>query len=474
VQVVVKDSNKRIMRSAAEARNLELPRVAILPQVGPLSKVETRLSWEHVRQSISSHLSPQHFRNQLFFLTDHFERFREIVEETWPGVQIVELVGGHLLSDEPFSLQIRDGNFVAEVGLMGHGLQMWLQTVWFLARAKEADTVILDEPDVYMHADLQRRLIRYVKKRFPQVILTTHSTEILAEVDPGDMLVIDRKQRQASFASSLPSVQRILESIGSTHNIHLARLWHARRFLLVEGKDLALLKLVHEKLFPESDQSMDAIPHMSIGGWGGWTLALGTSMALKNAASEEITNYCILDSDYHSDEQIRARFGVAAERGVSVHVWQRKEIENYFLVPAVVDRVIRKRIAKRTEPPSVEEIGRQIDALVESKRDEVFDAVSHEILSTNRSLGVAGANRHARELIAERTRRLGGAVHITSGKELVSSLSAWSQSEFGVSLSPISLAQELAIGEIAPELREVISCIEHGERFPDSLAWQLP
>jgi hypothetical protein len=43
---------------------------------------------------------------------------------------------------------------------------MWLQTIWFLTRAKDHETVILDEPDVYMHADLQRRLRGRLKSNF--------------------------------------------------------------------------------------------------------------------------------------------------------------------------------------------------------------------------------------------------------------------------------------------------------------------
>ena len=44
--------------------------------------------------------------------------------------------------------------------------------------------MILDEPDVYMHPDLQRSLVKIVKNRFKQVIIASHSVEILSEVNP--------------------------------------------------------------------------------------------------------------------------------------------------------------------------------------------------------------------------------------------------------------------------------------------------
>ncbi len=99
-----------------------------------------------------------------------------------------------LKPDSELHLEVRNEDFVGEIGLMGHGLQMWLQTMWFLALSKDAQTVILDEPDVYMHPDLQRRIIRFLRNRHPQCIITTHSVEILSEVRPEEILVVERRR----------------------------------------------------------------------------------------------------------------------------------------------------------------------------------------------------------------------------------------------------------------------------------------
>jgi predicted ATPase len=83
---------------------------------------------------------------------------------------------------------------------------------------------MLDEPDVYMHPDLQRRLIRFLRARFPQTIITTHAVEMLAEVDPKEILVIDRKRENSDFADTLPAMQRAIDGLGAIHNIQLSRL----------------------------------------------------------------------------------------------------------------------------------------------------------------------------------------------------------------------------------------------------------
>lgn len=84
---------------------------------------------------------------------------------------------------EIISLLVVDDRFTAEIGLMGSGLQMWLQIIWFISKSKNAKTIILDEPDVYMHPDLQRKVLEIAKQSYPQIIIATHSIEIISEAE---------------------------------------------------------------------------------------------------------------------------------------------------------------------------------------------------------------------------------------------------------------------------------------------------
>ena len=178
-----------------------LARVSISPQVAPVQREERSLTPDYVRSALSSSLAPSHFRNQLYIFPDLFNRFKEVASETWPGLRIRELRTDGAAPKTILSLLFEDFHFPAEIAWMGHGLQMWLQTMWFLTRAAEHETVILDEPDVYMHADLQRRLGRYIRAGHKQVIIATHSSEIMAEVAPENILVIDRARSSSNFGS---------------------------------------------------------------------------------------------------------------------------------------------------------------------------------------------------------------------------------------------------------------------------------
>lgn len=369
VHAVVQSKNGNIASTKGQVQSVGMPRVTSLPQIGPLLKEEEVLVEDYVRNAVSSSLASLHFRNQLLVFPSHFKEFRRIAEATWEGLKIKDLTRNGRAPDTTLSLLVRDGDFDAEASWMGNGLQMWLQTMWFLARSKDEDTVILDEPDVYMHADLQRRLIRIVRSRNPQLIVATHSIEIMAEVEPDEILVIDQGRREARFADSLPAVQRVIDQIGGVHNLNLARLSTSRKCLLLEGKDIEILKQFQNTLTPESNEPLDTLPHMPIGGWGGWNYAVGSRMFLKNALGEEISTYCLLDSDYHTQEAISARYKEALRVGVRLHIWQRKEIENYLLVPSAIMRVMLAKVRKKSIDGLTEDVLRlRLDKIAESRK----------------------------------------------------------------------------------------------------------
>lgn len=196
IYAIIYDNRGRMIDSKKSALLIELPDIRILPQISPLPEKEAVLDEFYVRANLNSTRTSLHFRNQLKYNNNEFTKFQRIVSENWDGLSVQSLEGSELGQGERLGLQIRENNFVAEVSWMGHGVQMWLQTMWFLCRCSPSSTVILDEPDVYMHADLQRKLIRSLKGRYNQIIITSHSTEIISEVEPDNILLIDKSKKK--------------------------------------------------------------------------------------------------------------------------------------------------------------------------------------------------------------------------------------------------------------------------------------
>jgi hypothetical protein len=119
-------------RRDARALTPQLVPICAQPQVAPLLRKEIRLLEETIVRGDGTYLAPRHFRNQLLYFHRHSKDFCRIAEETWRGLQINQLPEAQTAHQQVLRLHVRDGAFVGEVGLMGHGLQMWLQIVWFL------------------------------------------------------------------------------------------------------------------------------------------------------------------------------------------------------------------------------------------------------------------------------------------------------------------------------------------------------
>lgn len=460
-------SDGRAVRYARDLGGGQTPRVNILPQIVPLEREEKVLVPEYVKSHLDSYLASRHFRNQLNLLQErHFDAFRALVEASWPGIRVQSFEGQGGPQGTPLELMIRDGGFVAEAGWMGHGLQMWLQTLWFIVRTRDGGSIVLDEPDVYMHPDLQRRLIRLLRSQHRDLVIATHSTEILAEVDPTNVLVLDRDLRKSTYAIDLPAVQRVVDGIGSAQNLQIARLWKAKSLVLVEGDDMKVLKRVHDLLFPSSDLPLDAIPNWSIGGWTGWHRAVASVVALHNSVDERIRAYCILDSDYHLDEEKAKRIHEAQANQIELHILSMKEIENYLVIPSLVQRVIGESVSHSVRPPTIEDVARQIDGVSLGLLNDAQDCYVTEFHLANRRASPAEASKQARELVAAKVARPRGALGVVSGKDVLSRLSAWSSAEFGVSFGVGSLIRMMRRHEVDNELGELVAAITAARPFP--------
>lgn len=452
------DSFGEYISSKSNALNINIPAVNILPQISPFQKEEKILNRDYVRQNLSSELASIHFRNQLALLSEDYDKFVYLAESSWSGLRVRSLDGRNDIPGNKISLLIQDSDFVAEVGWMGHGLQMWLQIMWFLARTNEDETIILDEPDVYMHPELQRKLIRLLRKRTGQVIVATHSVEIISEVEADNIMIIDKVKNKSIYATKLPVVQRILNSIGSIHNLQLTKLWSSRKLIVVEGEDIAILKRFQSKIYPNSEETFDSIPNFDIGGWGGWNYAKGSSKLLKETVDTEIRIYCIFDSDYHITDEKQLRIVEAKKSGVEIHIWKKKEIENYLLIPSAIHRIIMKesKIEKMHLSESI--IEKKIIEICDGWKEKVIQNFADTIQKKDRNLSVSKCIEMAKGYVDDLCNR-------ACGKDVISELSSWTQAEFKVSISPLKIAQYIELAEIDEEIVNIIRAIENCTPF---------
>lgn len=153
----------------------------------------------------------------------------------------------------------------------------------------------------------------------------------------------------------------------------------------------------------------------------------------------------------------------AREHNIQLHIWSSKEAENYLIVPTAIERIMLSHLKTSSDGLLIYEINDRITQITAELHDETLDAVATDFFTQNRALGLANANRYARERVNAAWKTLSGRLSLVSGKTMLSELSKWGKETYGVSFSSSRIAQELRPVEIDSELIMVVSALENCE-----------
>jgi energy-coupling factor transporter ATP-binding protein EcfA2 len=443
------------IKSKSDAIIANIPNIYVLPQIVPLKKEEKYITQDTIHFNQYSKRISGNFRSYLFHNkeTEEFRSFTNLIEQTWHGIRIEDLY----VEERNVYLDLRDRDFTAEIYYMGHGVQMWLQTMWFVSWSGKDSIIVLDEPDVYMHPDLQRKLIRLLNDRSAQTIIATHSIEIISEVEPRNIVIIDRENSESVIADEIPVVQAALDNIGSVHNISLSRLLQCKKYLYIEGDDIQILRRWHNTIFPNSQIPIDIIPSTKTGGWGSWDIQKNQAIKLKT----ELNNaniYFLYDKDYHKDDEMQERISNAKSAGIHLHIWSKKEIENYLIsIPTIVKILNNKVNRDITELEA--EIKAAINTICESYKEEILDILIEEHRRTNKNLTYPSCKQQIKPSFEQNWEQ--NKLSIVSGKKIISSLSAVCQEKYGVSINAYLIASNMKRKEIDEEVVKFLTAIEN-------------
>lgn len=436
----------------------------VMPPIGSLLPREKRISKDRLIRFLDGYLAYRHFRNQLWEKPAEYRIFKETLENTWQNLQIQHFENDHGPERNEFSLLIREGRFTSEISWHGHGLQAWAQTIWFLSRVPTSSTIVLDEPDVYLHADLQRKLIKVIGGfAFRQSIIATHSPEIISDVPFANVVVVQKREKRSRPAVRGSEIQDCLRSMGSIHSIQLSKVANSGLILFVEGDDRLYLSDVAFKMGTRVFDAFSEVAVQEIKGKGNWSHALGASLAIGAASGGDVSAFLILDSDYMLDSQRDHYLQKAGEARLGLHIWRRKEIENYFLIPAAIARYVSARTPHESEvfESDVEAVIKNIE--LDMKQDLIL-SYSSAIQNANKALDSKSSFKKAEQLVRDKMVLGFRVADLVSGKECFSALSKRYQDTHQVSFSALSICKAAFPSEIDSELQDLVRQICSGRK----------
>lgn len=454
---ILYDKTANLIKNKKQAEILDRNIMAILPQLSPLRGNEKYLSKETVMDDMDTYLSSLHFRNEINLLKDeYFDDFKKIAEDSWSGLRI-DPIEYNPIEQDFLNLYVQDNGFPSEIGKMGNGLQLWLQIMWFLARSKNSKLIILDEPDIYMHPDMQRKVFEFVKLKFPQVIVATHSLEIISMVDPDNILQINKTDKTMRYATDSKSVQKVIDDIGGIQNFALLKLGKSRKCLFVEGKDIKILNIFSEILFHKQLN----LPLIPIGGFNNIPRVYGTSNLFYKETDNQIQCIAIVDRDYRDPIVINKISQEAEKEYLNLHVWERKEIENYLIVPEVLYELIPVRYHIKYEDFLL-----QLDSLLDSQKDDVFDSFSTQYrqdckyIDEGQQWDIKTCNQKARNYIAENWTDMSKKISLVGGKDFLKLLNLYYSEHYKITFTLKAILDAFKIEWVPSEIKAVLEMLQ--------------
>lgn len=83
------------------------------------------------------------------------------------------------------------------------------------------------EPDIYLHSDLQRQLLGLLRNLGPDILIATHSTEIISEAETDDIVLVTKSRPNARRIRDPAQLKDIFRTLGSNLNPILTQVANA-------------------------------------------------------------------------------------------------------------------------------------------------------------------------------------------------------------------------------------------------------
>jgi hypothetical protein len=342
------DAQGAILRQVKDFKRLFPIQIGFVPILGPVEHREELNAPETARRAMYNARASRNFRNIWHHDGSDFDEFQNLLQETWPGMDIKRPTVNPGTPKATLSMMCPEARRDREIAWSGYGFQVWCQILTHIVKSKGNSLFLIDEPDIYLHADLQRSLINTLRGLECDVIIATHSSEIIAESELGELVIVDKSKRRSNRVQTSPQIKEAFRWVGTNLNVTLTQIAKTGRVIFVEGQDMSLLsRIAKQACLPKiaSRRDFGVIP------MNGFRpeVAKERLEGMRAIHGGEIKSAIILDRDYRSDHETTNIREACSEFADVVHLHGCKEIENFLLVPAAIDRALAKLCNNRLE-----------------------------------------------------------------------------------------------------------------------------
>lgn len=443
--------------------------IGFVPILGPVDHYEFLLEKEAARRSLFNYAAARNFRNIWYHNPEKFELFRQTLKTTWPGMDVepprVELGDGK----PRLSMFCPEERIPREIFWAGFGFQVWCQMLTHLIQHADASLFLIDEPDIYLHPDLQRQLLGLLRALGPDVLLATHSTEIVGEAETDELLLITKTRSRAKRIKNPSQLSEVFQFIGSNLNPVLTQIAKTRRVVFVEGKDFQILSRLAQKLGYSNIATRSSFAVVPVNGFSPDRMR-NLKRGMEATLGAHILVAGILDGDYRCVDERASIVSACGEFAEFAVVLTAKEIENYLLCPDALSRAATSKARERSQRLGVRAPQLSVDPVLDEIAQRLRSYVTSQLLDNRRrfersrgsSIDDAVIIQSALEQIecvwSDPALRLG----LLPGKQVLSDLNSRLQKDHKISISTTAIVEAMTSREVPVE---IVSLMDKLKRF---------
>lgn len=447
-------SDKSRINSVRDFKKYVDFQIGYVPVLGPVDYQEKLYQKEAAKSALMTRTASRNFRNIWYHFNSDFEDFKRLVIETWPGFDIKppEIIDGNLLMFCP------EDRIPREIYWAGFGFQVWCQILTYIVKNKNVNLFMIDEPDIYLHSDLQRQLLFILQDINAEVIIATHSTEIISEVEPENILVVNRKSNRATKLKQTTGLRYVFDILGSNLNPYLTQIAKTGHILFVEGKDFSILARFAKILGKKKVATKANFAVITLGGFNVEKFSDFRDGISKTIGYEAITAF-IFDGDYRCEEERESIVQCYKSQNTFPHIHTRKELENFLLIPSVIKSTIESKIRELVDIDNVLN-----EILNEMKNNTFSQLLSYKLKywkTISPSIDQSNViSQFKQDFDKKWDKSINERLKVVSGKEVLKRLNVYLQGNFGISISLNDIFLNIKRSEVPQEIQNLIEDLD--------------
>lgn len=468
------ESDERIIHSPSDFKKYVTVEIGYVPILGPVDHTEPLYQKEAARLALLTYTACRNFRNIWFHYSEDFPEFRQLIIQTWPGMDIALPEVNHSMKTTTLNMFCPEERIPREIFWSGFGFQVWCQMLTYIVKNKDSSILLIDEPDIYLHSDLQRQLLGILKNLGPDIIIATHSTELISEAELNDILVINKTNNSAHRIKDPSQLIDIFKVLGSNLNPVLTQIAKSKRILFVEGKDFSIFSKIARKLKKEQVANRSDFAVVPVEGFNPTRLR-AFKEGIEKTIGTKIISAVIFDRDYRSEIEVGMETKELEKINIFVQIHSCKELENYLIIPSAIEKAIQEKLAennKRAERTIT--YNEDINELLEMISDDFKYKTQAELQSHQFKYEKAKDPKMNDSVIIEKILKefekkwsnISERFKLIPGKQFFSSLNKFLQNKYGFSITHGNIINHLHSSTIPEELKVLIMEIETLRKTP--------